>query len=159
MEPSCKNLPELKAVYPDKKACKKTCHLIRKDGRYIEAGENDNLIVQKLQSNPRALEVFGFSFLDQSTDIVQGSIIAGTEPTFDNISNGSYGISRSLFVYVKDGHVGKTKGLHEFVAELISDEAAGEFGYLSEKGLIPLPATELVTMQGRSNALVETAAR
>ena len=157
MEPSCKNLPEFKAEYADKKARKKACHLLREDGHYIEAGENDNLIVQKLQSNPKALGVFGFSFLDQNGDIVQGSLIGDTEPTFENISNGSYGISRSLYVYVKNGHVGKTAGLQEFVTELISDGAAGEYGYLSEKGLIPLPADELEVMQGRASALTESA--
>ncbi|MFK7839409.1 MAG: PstS family phosphate ABC transporter substrate-binding protein, partial [Bdellovibrionales bacterium] len=122
-----------------------------------EAGENDNLIVQKLQSNPTALGVFGFSFLDQSKDIVQGSMISGVEPTFDNIASGDYGISRSLFVYVKNAHVGKTAGLQEFVAELIWDEAAADQGYLSEKGLIPLTEDELITMQGRANALIESA--
>ncbi|GJL85914.1 MAG: phosphate ABC transporter substrate-binding protein [Micavibrio sp.] len=157
MEPSCKDMPEFKAAHPDKKARKKTCHLLREDGRYIEAGENDNLIVQKLQSNPKALGIFGFGFLDQNTDTVQGSVIAGKEPTFDNISDGSYGISRSLYVYVKNGHVGKTAGLQEFAVELIGDEATGEYGYLTEKGLIPLPTAELETMQGRVSALTETA--
>ena len=159
MEPSCKNLPEFKAAYEDKKTRKKACHLLREDGHYIEAGENDNLIVQKLQSNPKALGVFGFSFLEQSSDIVQGSHIGGIQPTFENISDGSYGISRSLFVYVKNGHVGKTKGLEEFVAELISEEAAGEYGYLADKGLIPLPEEELQEMQARASALVENATK
>ncbi len=155
MEPSCKNLPEFKAAFPDKKIRKKTCHLLREDHHYIEAGENDNLIVQKLQSNPMALGIFGFSFLDQSSDIVQGSTISGKEPTFENISDGSYGVSRSLFVYIKNAHIGKTAGLKEFSAELISDESAGEYGYLTEKGLIPLPAEELKTMQARANALAK----
>ena len=159
MEPSCKDLPEFKAAFPDKKARKKTCHLLREDGHYIEAGENDNLIVQKLQSNPKALGIFGFSFLDQNGDIVQGSLIGDIEPTFENISDGSYGISRSLYVYLKNGHVGKTAGLQEFASELISDAAAGEYGYLSEKGLIPLPEEDLATMQGRVNALAENAAK
>ncbi len=155
MEKACKDLPAFKAAFPDKKVRKKSCHLLREDGRYIEAGENDNLIVQKLQSNPQALGIFGFSFLDQSGDIVQGSIVGGIEPTFDNISNGSYGISRSLYVYLKNAHIGKTAGFKEFATELISDEAAGEFGYLSEKGLIPLPAEELKTMQQRITKLTQ----
>lgn len=153
MEPSCNNLPEFKTAYPDKKTRKKACHLLREDGNYIEAGENDNLIVQKLKSNPRALGIFGFSFLDQNTDTVQGSLIAGKEPTFENISEGSYGISRSLYVYVKNSHAGKTKGLQEFITELVSDEAAGEYGYLADKGLIPLPASDLKIMQDRASAL------
>jgi len=158
MEPSCKDLPEFKAAYVDKKDRKKVCHMMREDGHYIEAGENDNLIVQKLQSNPSALGIFGYSFLDQSSDIVQGSTISGVEPTFANIADGSYGVSRSLFVYIKDAHVGVTDGLQKFAAELISDEAAGEYGYLSAKGLIPLPQEELTEMQGRVSALVESAA-
>lgn len=157
MEPSCKDLPEFKAAYEDKKERKKACHLLREDGSYIEAGENDNLIVQKLQSNPRALGVFGFSFLDQNSNTVQGSLVSGVEPTFENISDGSYGVSRSLFVYIKNAHVGKTSGLREFATEIVSDEAAGEYGYMSEKGLIPLPEDELKTMQGRVSALTETA--
>ena len=158
MEKVCKDLPEFKAAFPDKKTRKKTCHLLREDGHYIEAGENDNLIVQKLQSNPQALGIFGFSFLDQSGDIVQGSIIGDVEPTFENISDGSYGISRSLYVYLKNGHVGQTAGLREFAVELISNDSAGEFGYLAEKGLIPLPKKELKEMQARVDALPKAAA-
>ncbi len=149
MEPYCKDLPEFKEAYPDKKERKRICHLMREDGHYIEAGENDNLIVQKLQSNPQALGIFGFSFLEQNSDTIQGSLIAGKEPTFENISNGSYGISRSLYVYFKKGHIGKTKGLLEFAQELVSDEAAGEYGYLADKSLIPLPEDELKVMQQR----------
>lgn len=156
MEPSCKDLPEFKAAYEDKKARKKVCHLMREDGHYIEAGENDNLIVQKLKSNPAALGVFGFSFLDQNANTVQGSLISGVEPTFENISSGDYGVSRSLFVYVKDAHVSETDGLQEFAVELVSDKAAGGFGYMSEKGLIPLSETELKTMQGRVSDLAQT---
>lgn len=157
MEPSCKDLPEFKAAFEDKKARKKACHLMREDGHYIEAGENDNLIVQKLQSNPAALGVFGFSFLDQNANTVQGTIISGVEPTFENISSGDYGVSRSLFVYFKNAHVNKTAGLLEFATELVSDKAATEFGYMSEKGLIPLPEAELDTMQARVSAMTETA--
>ncbi len=155
MEPSCKNLPEFKAAFADKKARKKACHLLREDGHYIEAGENDNLIIQKLKSNPKALGIFGFSFLDQNSGLIQGSVISGTEPTFDNISNGSYGISRSLYVYVKGGHIEKTSGLKEFISELVGDEVASEYGYLAEKGLIPLPADEHVKMQERVYALTK----
>ncbi len=149
MEPSCKDLPEFVKAYPDKKTRKKSCHLLREDGHYLEAGENDNLIVQKLRSNPRALGVFGYSFLDQNTDTVQGSYISGVEPTFENISNGSYNISRSLYVYFKKSHINITKGLKEFAQELVSDEAGGEYGYLSDKGLIPLSEEELKNMQNR----------
>jgi phosphate transport system substrate-binding protein len=133
-------LKELKGK--DEKAFKAAAHAIREDGAFVEAGENDNLIVQKLEANPNALGVFGFSFLDQNTDRVQGSLVAGVEPTFENIASGKYGISRSLYFYVKKSHIGQVPGIKEFVAEFISDAAAGDDGDLADKGLIPLTAAE-----------------
>jgi phosphate transport system substrate-binding protein len=112
---------------------------VREDGAYIEAGENDNLIVQKLQANPNALGIFGFSFLDQNADKIQGSKIDGVAPTFESISAGDYPVSRSLYFYVKKAHVGTIPGIEEYVAEFTSDGAWGPEGYLSDKGLIPLP--------------------
>lgn len=156
MEEACKDLPEFEAAYPDKKVRGKTCQLMREDGHYIEAGENDNLIVQKLRSNPRALGIFGYSYLEENGDTIHGSIVDGEEPTFENISDGSYSLCRSLFVYLKNGHIGKTPGLLEFLTELVSTEAAGEYGYLSGKGLIPLPEEELEAVQARVSALHET---
>lgn len=154
LEKACQDLPTFKAAYEDKKTRKKACHMMREDGHYIEAGENDNLIVQKLQSNPKALGIFGFSFLDQNQDTVNGSLVGGVAPTFENIASGDYGISRSLFVYLKDAHVGVVDGVHEFATLLISDDMAGETGYMTEKGLIPLPEDELATIQARVKALV-----
>ncbi len=122
----------------DEKGYEKKCRTIREDGMYIEAGENDNLIVQKLVSNSNALGVFGFSFLDQNLDKVQGSVINDNAPTFENITAGSYPISRPLFFYVKKAHVGKIPGIMEFVEEFTSKKAMGDEGYLAEKGLIPL---------------------
>jgi phosphate transport system substrate-binding protein len=133
-------LKELKAK--DEKAFQAVAHAIREDGAYIEAGENDNLIVQKLEANPSAVGVFGFSFLDQNADQIQGSVVAGVEPTFENIASGKYGISRSLYFYVKKAHVGKVPGLKEYIAEFTSDAAAGQDGYLADKGLIPLTDAE-----------------
>ena len=121
----------------------RSCHLLREDGHFIEAGENDNLIVQKIRNNSNAFGIFGFSFLEQNENSVQGSVINGVVPTFENISDGSYPISRPLFVYLKDAHLGKTAGLKEFAAELVSDRAIGEDGYLPFKGLIPLQGKEL----------------
>ncbi len=112
---------------------------IRDDGAFIEAGENDNLIVSKLEANPNALGVFGFSFLDQNSDVLQGSMVDGVEPTFDNIADGAYPVSRSLYVYFKNAHAGVVPGLSEFAAEFMSPAATGEDGYLVDKGLIPLP--------------------
>lgn len=115
---------------------------LREDGAYIEAGENDNLIVQKLQANPDALGIFGFSFLDQNADVVQGSIVEGETPTFENIAAGKYPISRPLFFYVKKAHVGTIPGIGEFLAEFTSEKAWGPDGYLADKGMIPMPEDE-----------------
>ena len=153
MEGGCKTFPTIKAMKKtDKKAYKAVCHTVREDGAYIEAGENDNLIVQKLQANPKALGVFGFSFLDQNSDAVQGSIVNGQEPTFEAISDGSYPVSRSLFFYVKKAHVGKTAGIKEYLAEFTSEAASGNEGYLADKGLIPLPdALRAATFKGAND--------
>jgi len=116
----------------------KFCADIREDGAYIDAGENDNLIVQKLEANSGAVGIFGFSFLDQNADILQGAIVDGVAPEFENIAAGDYKISRSLYLYVKKQHVGVIPGIAEFLEEFTSEKAWGEEGYLSEKGLIPL---------------------
>ncbi|PIE38705.1 MAG: phosphate ABC transporter substrate-binding protein [Gammaproteobacteria bacterium] len=113
-------------------------YAVREDGAYIEAGENDNLIVQKLQSNPNALGIFGFSFLEENGDKVQGSLVDGVAPSFDSIASGDYPVSRPLYFYIKAAHVGKIPGIKEYAAEFTSERAVGEDGYLPEKGLIPL---------------------
>ncbi|MGM0586556.1 MAG: PstS family phosphate ABC transporter substrate-binding protein [Pseudomonadota bacterium] len=112
---------------------------IREDGPYVEAGENDNLIVSKIDANPNALGVFGYSFLDQNQDKLKGATINGVEPTFEAIGDGSYPVSRSMYFYIKKAHVGVVPGIMDYVSEFISDEAAGSEGYLADKGLIPLP--------------------
>lgn len=126
----------------------KACHAIREDGAYVEAGENDNLIVSKLEANPKALGIFGFSFLDQNSDKVHGSVLEGVEPTFDAIAEGEYPVSRSLYVYAKKEHVGVIPGMEEFIAEYTAESTWGDDGYLAEKGLIPLPEEE----RGQSGA-------
>jgi phosphate transport system substrate-binding protein len=115
------------------------CHAIREDGAWIDAGENDNLIVQKLVANPAAFGVFGFSFLDQNSDKIKGSAINGVMPTFENIADGKYGVSRSIYFYVKQNHLSAVPGIKEFVREFTSEKAWGRDGYLAAKGLIPLP--------------------
>jgi len=156
MEGGCKTFPWIKAMKKaDKKYFKAICHGIREDGAYVEAGENDNLIVQKLEANPKALGIFGFSFLDQNADKVQGSKIKGTEPTFENIADGSYPVSRSLFFYVKKDHVAEVPGIPEYLAEFTSDRAMGEDGYLADKGLIPLSGPELQAWILKTNALAK----
>ncbi len=126
----------------DKRNYKATCHTVREDGAYIEAGENDNLIVQKLEANPDAFGIFGFSFLDQNSDKIKGAKVDGVEPTFENIASGDYPVSRPLYFYVKKAHVGTIPGIEEYLAEFTSAKAWGEDGYLTDKGLIPMPVAE-----------------
>jgi phosphate transport system substrate-binding protein len=143
LEKGCEDfawLKELKKV--DEKRFKRVCTQIREDGAYVEAGENDNLIVQKLEANPKAIGIFGYSFLEENLNKLHGSIIEGVSPTFENIADGSYPVSRSLYVYVKKAHVGVIPGIKEFVTELTSEKAAGDEGYLADKGLIPLPKAQ-----------------
>ena len=159
MEGGCKKIAWIAALKKtDKNTYKQVCHTVREDGRYIEAGENDNLIVQKLEANPAALGIFGFSFLDQNADKVQGASIESVEPTFESIADKSYPISRPLFFYVKKAHVGVVPGMMGYLKEFTSERAWGVEGYLAEKGMIPLPIKErnlmgqntrnLVTMSG-----------
>ena len=143
LEGGCKKFPFIKAMKKkDKKRYKAICRSVREDGAYIEAGENDVLIIRKLEANPNALGVFGYSFLDQNADKVQGSLIEGKPPTFENISDGKYPVSRALYFYVKNAHVGVVPGIKEFLAEFTSDKAWGDEGYLTDKGLIPMPSAE-----------------
>jgi len=128
-------------------------YAIREDGAYIEAGENDNLIVQKLAANPNALGIFGYSFLEENGDKVQGSEVDGVTPDFDTISGGKYPVSRPLFFYIKAAHVGKIPGIQEYATEFTSAKAMGEDGYLPEKGLIPLADDELKKVQATVKAM------
>jgi phosphate transport system substrate-binding protein len=140
MESGCKGFAFIKAMKDsDEDKFEAVCHGVREDGAYVEAGENDNLIVQKLEANPDALGIFGFSFLDQNSDKLQGSKIDGVAPTFDSIASGEYPVSRSLYFYVKKAHVGTVPGIGDYVAEFTSPKAWGPDGYLADKGLIPLP--------------------
>ena len=143
MEGGCKKFDWIKAMKKsDKSKYKATCHTVREDGFYVEAGENDNLIVQKLDNNPNALGIFGFSFLEQNDDKVQGSIVEGKMPEFETIADGSYPISRPLYFYVKKAHIGSIPGIQDFLVEFTSENAMGEDGYLLDKGLIPLSDDE-----------------
>jgi phosphate transport system substrate-binding protein len=143
MEGGCKTFDWIKALKKtDKQAYKSLCHTIREDEHFIEAGENDNLIVQKLNANPNALGIFGFSFLEQNADSVQGSTINAMPPTFENIAEGSYPVSRSLYFYVKKDNVNKVPGINEYLVEFMSERASGPDGYLAEKGLIPMNRDE-----------------
>jgi phosphate transport system substrate-binding protein len=140
MEGGCSTFPEIKALkQKSEDQFKKVCQSLREDGGYVEAGENDNLIVQKLVANPKAFGIFGFSYLEQNEDAIQGSTINGVAPTFETIADASYPVSRPLFVYVKNAHVKSIPGIREFIAEYTSEKAMGKDGYLAERGLIPSP--------------------
>jgi phosphate transport system substrate-binding protein len=114
------------------------CSRMRTDGPFVEAGENDNLIVQRLQADANALGIFGYSFLYENLDTLQAVNIEGVAPDADTIASGDYPVSRPLFVYVKNAHRGVIPNLQEFVEEFVSEEAMGPGGYLSERGLVPL---------------------
>ncbi|SLM30763.1 putative phosphate transporter (ABC superfamily, peri-bind) [Desulfamplus magnetovallimortis] len=154
MEAGAKNFGFIKDMKKaDKKKYKAVCHTIREDGAYIEAGENDNLIVQKLDANPDAFGIFGFSFLDQNTDKIQGSFVDGVQPTFEGIADGSYPVSRPLFFYVKKAHADVIPGMKAYLQEFSSEKAWGEDGYLSEKGMIPMPTDERAKFSGDIKAM------
>lgn len=148
MDAGCSTFANIKAIKDtDEARFKKVCESLREDGAYIEAGENDNLIVQKLGANPKALGVFGYSFLDANISQIQGSVIDGVAPTFENIASGRYPVSRPLYFYIKKAHIGVIPGINEFLAEYVSPRSMGADGYLAGKGLVPLPAAELAKVR------------
>ncbi len=123
------------------------CERMRQDGPFIEAGENDNLIVQRLQADPNALGIFGYSFLFENTDTLKPVAVGGVSPNADTIASGDYAVSRPLFIYIKNAHRGVIPGLDDFVAEYVSEESFGPGGYLEERGLIPLGDDERAEVQ------------
>ncbi|MEO8062743.1 MAG: PstS family phosphate ABC transporter substrate-binding protein [Pseudomonadota bacterium] len=144
LEAGCRSFAWLNTLREqDEPSFKRKCDAIREDGAYIEAGENDNLIVQKLGANKDAVGVFGYSFLEENLDKLKGAIVDGVSPTFETVSSGKYPASRPLFIYVKKAHVGVIPGINEFVAEYMSAKAIGEDGYLADKGLIPPSKAEI----------------
>ncbi len=126
----------------DKDAFKIAAHTLREDGPWVDGGENDNAIVQTLVQNSNTIGIFGFSFLDQNSAQLKGSAVDGVKPTFENIASSDYGVARTLYFYIKKQHIAVVLGIEDFVAEFVSDDAIGEFGYLSDKGLIPLTPDE-----------------
>lgn len=136
----CGKDPEAKAALKAAGEKAKVCRAIRTDGAYVEAGEQDNLIVQKLNEDPKAYGIFGFSYLDQNSDTLQGAVLSGVEPTFEAIADGSYKASRALFVYVKHAHVGVIPGIKEYLIEWTKHW--GDDGVLTDAGMIPMPQAE-----------------
>jgi phosphate transport system substrate-binding protein len=156
MENGCSTFAWIKSLKDvDEARFKKVCDSIREDGAYVEAGENDNLIVQKLEANPKALGIFGYSYLEENVSKIEGSAIDGVLPTFENIASGKYPVSRPLFFYVKKAHLGVIPGLREFVAEFTSDRALGGEGYLADKGLIPMAPAEAAKVRSTVAAQVK----
>ena len=147
----CKKDPVAKAALKAAGEKAKVCRAMRIDGAYIEAGEQDNLIVQKLHEDIGTYGIFGFSYLDPNSDVLEGAIIDGSEPTFDAIAAGEYSVSRSLFFYVKHAHVGVVPALDMYMTEWTKHWS--EDGMLADAGMIPLPADEMAEMISRMKNL------
>ncbi len=153
MEQGCKAYPEFSAAYPDEHARKEACKLLREDGAYIRQREDDNVIVQKILASPGSLGIFGYSYLEHNLDKVRGLKVDGIKPEYEAIADGSYPLARSLFVYVKKAHIGKTPGVAEFMEAFTGEDAAGEDGYLALEGLITLPEAALEAERKKVAAL------
>ncbi|RZO22703.1 MAG: phosphate-binding protein [Candidatus Thioglobus sp.] len=132
---------------------KKKCAVFREDGAVEEAGENDTLIVKRLAADPEAFGIFGFSFLDQNRDQIQGSTIEGVEISLDTIQSYEYPIARPLFFYAKKAHVNVVPGMQEYMDEFVSDNAVGEYGYLMDRGLVPLESKSLSEVRTNVSSL------
>jgi len=133
---------------------KKACEVLREDGAAVEAGENDTLIVQKLEANPEAFGIFGFSYLENNRDKIQAAAIEGVEISLDSIQDYSYPVARPLFFYVKKAHIGVIPGLQEYLFEFTSEDAIGEEGYLIDTGLVPLESGQLSKLKATARNLV-----
>jgi phosphate transport system substrate-binding protein len=141
----CEAFPAIEALEGDRKD--EVCERMRQDGPFIEAGENDNLIVQRLNADTNAVGIFGYSFLFENSDTLKAVGVDGVLPSFETIADGSYAVSRPLYIYLKNAHKGVIPGFEDFVNEYVSEASFGEGGYLSERGLIPLPADQRETVR------------
>ena len=158
MTPGAKLIPAVAAVEDqDEDRFEALAHTVREDGAWIDSGENDNAILQTLTRTPGSLGVFGFSFLEQNLDTVKAETIDGIAPSPQTISDGSYPLARSLYIYVKKAHIGVTPGLQEFLIEFTSEAAVGRGGYLQDRGLVPLPEAELVQQRAIATAMTPMA--
>jgi phosphate transport system substrate-binding protein len=140
MAEGCEAFPAIAALEGDRKD--EVCARMRQDGPFIEAGENDNLIVQRLEADPNAIGIFGYSFLFENSDRLKPIAVDGVAPSAETIASGEYKVSRPLFIYVKNAHRNVVPGLDDFLAEYVSEESFGPDGYLPERGLIPLSDAE-----------------
>lgn len=147
----CNTEPAMKDMKKsDEAGHKKICEQVREDGAYVEGGENDNLIVQKIAANPQALGVFGFSFMEENGDRVKDVPLSGVTATYENIATGAFPASRPLFLYVKAQHVPAVRGMREFLAEFARESTWGREGYLARKGLVA--AAEPIRRAGEKTA-------
>lgn len=137
LDEACKKFPEIQAL--DKDAKKVACNAVREDGAYVEVSEDYSLTLQKLKTQPHAVGVLTFSYLDQNGDVIKAATIDGQTATYENIASGKYPVSRPLYFYIKKDHVGKIPGVKEYIAEFTSEKAWGKTGYLADKGLIVSP--------------------
>ncbi len=141
MTAGCSTSPAMLALKKsDEAKFKAICTGVREDGAYVESGENDNLIVQKLESNPGTIGIFGYSYLEENADKLKGIAISGIVPTYDSIASFKYPGSRPLYIYVKNAHVRAIPAIKAYVAEFTKDAAWGPGGYLVKRGMIAAPA-------------------
>ena len=144
MEKGAERITAMQALkQADPKAYDKAWKSLREDGAYVEVGENDNLIVQRLEANKNTFGVFGYSFLEENGTQLRGVAFDGVEPDYDAIASGKYEGARPLFIYIKKQHIGAVPGLEAFVTEYVSEGALGEDGYLAKRGLVTLPKKDL----------------
>ena len=154
MQSGCRTFAWLNTLRgQDEARFKRACDTVREDGAYVEAGENDNLIVQKLIANKDAVGIFGYSFLEENLDKLKGATIDGVAPVYETIASSKFPASRPLFIYVKKQHVGVIPGLQEFITEYTSDKALGEEGYLADKGLVPPSKSELAKIRSEAASM------
>lgn len=153
MEKACESLPAFETAYADKSVRKKKCQLLREDGGYVEAGEDDNVIIQKLMNDSGAMGILGFGFFEENKSRVQASTVDGELPNYASIETGAYKVARSLHVYVKAEHLKTVPNLGAFAREVVSDAAIGEDGYLTFKGLLPVPKATREQTQAKAAGL------
>ncbi|MFV9875822.1 MAG: substrate-binding domain-containing protein [Rickettsiales endosymbiont of Dermacentor nuttalli] len=139
----CVDDPEFKRFFPNKIIREQQCQLFREDGKFIEVGENDNLMIQKLYYNPLALGIFGYNFLEHNSSIIHASTINGVIPNAYNISICKYPISRPLYIYIKKSHLNTLTSMKLFIKKLLDKKAIGKDGYLVRYGLIPMKQQNL----------------
>lgn len=158
MHDGCKRLPFVKDGGFDGDWVTENCSRMRQDGPFVEAGENDNLIVQRLEADPNAVGIFGYSFLFENLDKLQGVAIDGVEPNPETIASFEYGVARPIYVYIKNAHRGVIPGFNEFITEYVSEAALGAGGYQQDRGLTVLAADTLATVQKAATEAVNMAA-